>query len=80
MFITQNHKYLEEGYDGEEIKDILIDDHVWLGHWVIVLPGVRIGKHAIIVAGAVVIKDVPDYAIAVGVPAKVIRYRKKNIT
>ena len=77
MIITQNHKYLEEGYAGKEVKDVLIDDYAWLGHRVIVLPGVIIGKHAIIRAGAVVIKDIPAYAIAVGVPAKVIKDRKK---
>lgn len=75
MIITQNHRYLEEGYDGFDIKDVLIDDHALLGHRAIVLPGVSIGKHAIIGAGAVVTKDIPDYAVAVGVPAKVIKYR-----
>jgi acetyltransferase-like isoleucine patch superfamily enzyme len=44
---------------------------------VTVLPGVRIGKHAIIGAGAVVSKDVPDYAVAVGNPAVVKKYRKR---
>ena len=58
-------------------KDVLIDDHAWLGDRVIVLPGVRIGRHAIIGAGAVVSKDVPDYAIAVGNPAVVKKYRKR---
>lgn len=77
MIITQNHKYLEEGYAGEEVKDVLIDDYAWLGHRVIVLPGVKIGKHAIIGAGAVVTKNIPDYAVAVGVPARVIKDRRK---
>lgn len=76
MLITQNHRFLEEGYDGFIIKDIIIDDYAWLGHRVIILPGVRIGKHAIIGAGSVVTKDVPDYAVAAGVPARVIKYRK----
>lgn len=76
MVITQNHRYLEDGYDGCIIKDVLIDDYAWLGHNIIVLPGVTIGKHAIIGAGAVVTKDIPDYAIAAGNPAKVIKYRK----
>jgi len=77
MIIAQNHKYLEEGYDGFEGKDVLIDDYAWIGNRVIILPGVRIGKHAIIGAGAVVSKDVPDYAIAVGNPAVVKKYRKQ---
>lgn len=75
MFITQNHKYQKEGYDGFEIKDITVGNDVWFGHRVIVLPGVTIGNHAILGAGAVVTKDVPDYAIVAGNPAKVIKYR-----
>jgi maltose O-acetyltransferase len=76
MIVTQNHKYLAEGYDDVEIGNVLIDDYAWLGHRVIVLPGVRIGKHAIIGAGSVVTKDVPDYAIAAGNPAIVRKMRK----
>jgi len=75
--ISQNHKYLEEGYDGFEGKDVLIDDYAWIGNRVIILSGVRIGKHAIIGAGSVVPKDIPDYAIAVGNPAVVKKYRNK---
>ncbi len=76
IIITQNHKYLEEGFDGFEGKDVIIDDYAWIGHRVTILPGVHIGKHAIIGAGAVVTKDVPDYGIAVGNPAVVKKYRK----
>jgi maltose O-acetyltransferase len=78
IIICQNHKYLEEGFAGFEGKNVLIDDFAWIGHRVTVLPGVRIGKHAIIGAGAVVSKDIPDYAIAVGNPAVVKKYRKHN--
>jgi maltose O-acetyltransferase len=77
IIISQNHKYLEAGFSGFEGKDVLIDDFAWIGHRVTILPGVRIGKHAIIGAGAVVTKNVPDYAIAVGNPAMVKKYRKK---
>lgn len=59
----------------EDPTPIHIGDDVWIGARVIVLPGVKIGSHCIIGAGAVVTKDVPDYAIVGGVPAKVIRYR-----
>jgi len=55
--------------------DIVLEDDVWLGLGVAVLEGVRIGKGAVIGAGAVVTKDIPAYAIAVGVPARVIRVR-----
>jgi acetyltransferase-like isoleucine patch superfamily enzyme len=54
---------------------IIVEDGAWLGFGVIVLDGVRIGKGAVIGAGSVVNQDVPDGAIAVGVPAKVVRMR-----
>jgi len=76
IIFTQNHSYLEEGFDGFQGKDVLVDDFAWIGHRVTILPGVRIGKHAIIGAGAVVTKNIPDYAIAVGNPARVKKYRK----
>ena len=54
---------------------IIVDDDAWLGFGVIVLDGVRIGKGAVVGAGSVVTKDVPDGAIAVGVPARVVNMR-----
>lgn len=54
---------------------IIIEDEVWLGHGVIVLSGVRIGQGAVIGAGSVVTRDVPAGAIAVGVPARIVRMR-----
>lgn len=62
----------------EEPTPIHIGDDVWVGARVIILPGVNIGSHCIIGAGAVVTKDVPDYAVVGGVPAKVIRYRTEG--
>lgn len=55
--------------------EISIGNDVWIGANVIILPGVTIGDGAVIGAGSIVTKDIPDYAIAVGVPAKPIRYR-----
>lgn len=55
--------------------DILVDDDAWLGVGVSVLDGARIGKGAVIGAGSVVTGDIPDYAIAVGVPARVVKSR-----
>lgn len=52
---------------------VTIKKNAWLGMNVTVCPGVTIGKYAVVGAGAVVTKDVPDYAVVAGVPAKVIR-------
>ncbi len=58
---------------------ITIQDDVWLGASAVVLDGVKIGKGCIVGAGAVVTKDLPDYAIAAGVPAKIIKMRTSEI-
>ena len=78
MMITDSHNY--EGnaipYDDTVIsKDITIEDNVWLGNRVIVLPGVTIGEGAIVQAGSIVVKDIPKYAIAGGHPAQVFSSR-----
>lgn len=60
-------------------KGIRLGDDVWVGSHVIVVDGVTIGSHSILAAGAVVTKDVPDYAIVAGNPARVIRSRKSSV-
>ena len=57
-------------------EKVVIGSDVWIGTRVVILPGVYIGNGSIVAAGAVVSKDVPDYAVVGGVPAKVIKYRK----
>jgi acetyltransferase-like isoleucine patch superfamily enzyme len=54
---------------------VIIGNDVWLGAGVTVLDGVTIGKGCIVAAGAVLVDDLPDYAIAAGVPAKIIKQR-----
>ena len=81
MIITDSHNYEGEAipYDDTVIsKDVVIEDNVWLGNRVIVLPGVTIGEGAIIQAGSVVVNDIPKYAIAGGHPAKVFSLRDKD--
>ena len=56
-------------------KPVVIGDDVWIAARVIILPGVNIGKGALLAAGAVITKDVPEYAIVGGNPANVIKYR-----
>lgn len=58
---------------------ITIDDDAWLGCGAIVLSGVRIGKGAVVGAGAVVTRDIPDGAIAFGVPARVVKMRSDSV-
>lgn len=53
----------------------VMGNDVWIGHGAIVLPGVKLGNGAAVGAGAVVTKDVPPFAIVVGNPAKILRYR-----
>ena len=59
-------------------RPVTIGDDVWIGTRVIILPGVMVGSHAILGAGAVVTKDVPEWAIVGGNPARVIRYRSSD--
>lgn len=61
---------------GRQIGDarpVRIGSGSWLGHGAVVLPGVTIGRHAVVAAGAVVHRDVPDHGVAAGIPAKVIK-------
>ena len=55
--------------------DVHIEDDVWVGSNATILKGVTVGRGAVVAAGALVIKDVPPYAIVGGVPAKVLKYR-----
>ena len=61
---------------GNNWKGIRINDDVWIGTGVRILDGVEIGKGAVIGAGSVVVKNVPEFAVIVGVPGKVIKYRE----
>lgn len=78
---ARNHEYSRtdipmdrQGFAIE--KPVIIKDDVWIGARVIILPGVHIGTGAIVGAGAVVTKDVPDYAIVGGNPARILKMRK----
>lgn len=64
----------QQGFSEE--RPVTIDDDVWIGAKVIILPGVHIGTGAVIGAGAVVTKDVPDYAVVGGNPARILKMRK----
>jgi acetyltransferase-like isoleucine patch superfamily enzyme len=76
---STNHNYRSDNfipYDVDDlIQPVIIKDFVWFGANVTILPGVTVGEGAIVGAGSVVTKDVPNYALVAGNPAKIISYR-----
>ena len=69
---TNNHDFYERNVI--TCKPVHIKRNVWIGVNVTILPGVTIGENAVVGAGAVVTKDVPDNAVVVGSPARVVKY------
>lgn len=81
MIVDNNHRFdnpelsvMKQGLSGEMIE---IGDNVWIGGHAIILPGVKIGRGAIVGAGSVVTKSIEDYQIVVGNPARPVRDRRK---
>ena len=74
--ITAEHDILSKQFDGVK-EPIIIGDHVFIGTRAIILPGVNIQGGAVVAAGAVVTKNIPENAIVAGVPAKQIGTRPK---
>jgi len=72
-----NHNFSETGRrideQGISTKHVIIEDDVWIGANAVILPGVRIGTHSVVAAGAIVTKDVPSHSLVAGVPAKLIK-------
>lgn len=79
MIWSMHHDYNSENFDTVGAK-VTIEDYVWICSRAIILPGVTIGKGAVVAAGAVVNKDVEPYTVVGGVPAKVIANRNRNLT
>ena len=78
VYITdQNHGYEDVSrpisQQSQPERAVVIGDGSWLGYGAVVLPGVTIGKHVVIGANSVVTHDIPDYSVAVGSPARVVR-------
>ena len=69
---TINHDF-NERHTKYTYGKVTVKKNAWIGMNVTICPGVTIGKYAVVAAGAVVTKDIPDYAVAGGVPAKVIK-------
>lgn len=78
-FFAYNHKFSDKNEEiylqGYTMEGIVIEDDVWIGSGVNILDGVVVSKGSIIGAGSVVTKSIPEYSIAVGSPARVIKKR-----
>ena len=68
---SDTNKRIDE--QGVSTNPVTIEDNVWVGANAVILPGVTIGEHCVVAAGAVVTKDVPPHSLVAGVPAKVIK-------
>lgn len=77
--ITENHPLNPANRRALICKPIIIKRNAWIGAAVTILPGVTIGENAVVAAGAVVSKDVPDNMIVGGVPAKIIKSIKNEL-
>lgn len=75
LFCTQ-HLLDHPRFKGER-SSVWIGDYVWLPWKIVVLPGVRIGDYAVIGTGSVVTSDVPEYGVAAGNPARVVKERAR---
>lgn len=73
--ISTSSLFYKNAYEKLTEKECIIEHDVWIGANAIILRDVKIGIGAVVGAGAVVTKDVPAFAVAVGVPAKIIKYR-----
>ncbi len=74
VFATMNHDAAPEKREVMHPAPIVLKKNAWIGAGCILTPGVTIGENAIVAAGAVVTQDVPDNAVAGGVPAKILKY------
>jgi len=84
VIYTSGHKHdrtdipmIAQGSD--EARPVVIGNDVWIGRRAIIMPGVTVGNGVIVGAGAVVTKDIPDYVVVGGVPAKTVKNRLCNI-
>ena len=68
---ADSEKRIDE--QGVSTSPVVVEDDVWIGANAVVLPGVRVGTHSVVAAGAIVTKDVPPHSIVAGVPAIVIK-------
>jgi acetyltransferase-like isoleucine patch superfamily enzyme len=72
-----NHNYTDTDSpihaQGVSTKQIVIEDESWIGANVVIVPGVTVGKHCVVAGGSVVTKDIPEYSVAAGNPARILK-------
>ncbi|GAB1858090.1 hypothetical protein MHTCC0001_29270 [Flavobacteriaceae bacterium MHTCC 0001] len=76
--LTADHDMDSPDFAGRN-RSVNIEDYVWVGTAAMIMPGVSIGKGAVVAAGAIVTKDVEPYHVVAGIPAKFIKERKRNL-
>lgn len=80
---TRNHAHADlarpmrlQGFEAP--RAVTIDDDVWLGARVMIMPGTTVGRGSILAAGTIVTRDVPPYSVVAGVPARIVRDRSRS--
>lgn len=81
IIMTTNHRFINKSEtihrQGNDIeKPVVIGNDVWIGRRAMIMPGVHVGNGAVIAAGSIVTKNIPEYAVVGGVPARIIKYRE----
>jgi acetyltransferase-like isoleucine patch superfamily enzyme len=75
MFVMDNNQHdVLRHWELPPSEPVIIEDNVWIGSKVVILPGVRIGSRAVIGAGSIVTKNIPPRCVAAGNPARVLRH------
>ena len=76
--ISTSSLFYNNGYNELTKKECIIGNDVWIGTHSVILRGVKIGNGVVVGANSVVTKDIPDFAVVVGSPARIIKYRFNN--
>lgn len=83
VIYSQNHVFrsldLPINEQGYEFREVVIENDVWIASGAMIMPGCHIGRGAIVGAGAVVRGEIPEFAVVLGNPAAVVKYRKEGL-
>lgn len=78
IILTADHDINSPDFSGRN-KAVVINDYVWIGTRAMILPGINIGKGAVVAAGAIVTKNVEPFTLVAGVPAKFVKRRQEDV-